>query len=250
LAEAQPDAVREVLTRAIGPELKTSGATNRCDALEKISRADMTISSLLADQLFEHLRRHEALRSVVLGPMLRILHAGYKNTGALASLLRERFERSSTVEQGSTYFAILFELNPAQAIVALDAKLAALTAGNQTALVQGILPKLFGGRWEDGSVRPGEIPFKSLEPLLLVAFGAIRLEDDNDHSDDQVYTQDDRDDAERARNALFKAFIETPGLATFDAIHRLIVHPDFPTTRKRMLHIARDRAGSDSEPAP
>lgn len=250
LAEAQPDAVREVLTRAIAPELKTSGATDRCDALEDISRAEMAISSLLADQLFEHLRRHEALRSVVLGPMLRILHASYKNTGALASLLRERFERASTVEQESTYFAILFELNPAQAIAALDAKLAALPAGNQTALVQGILPKLFGGRWGDGSVRHGEIPFECLERLVLVAFGAIRLEDDNDHSDGQVYSQDARDDAESARSALFKAFIETPGFATFDAIHRLMAHPDFPIRRKRMLDIARDRAGSDSEPAP
>lgn len=46
---------------------------------------------------------------------------------------------------------------------------------------------------------------------------------------------------------VFKALIDTPGVATFDAIHRLMDNPDFPITRKRMLKIARDRASTDAE---
>lgn len=67
------------------------------------------------------------------------------------------------------------------------------------------------------------------------------------HADGQIYSPDLRDDAESARGDLFKALVDTPGVATFDAIHRLMGNPDFPITRKRMLKIARDRAGADSE---
>jgi hypothetical protein len=34
------------------PELNDSGATSRCDALEDIARADVAISSLLANEIF------------------------------------------------------------------------------------------------------------------------------------------------------------------------------------------------------
>jgi hypothetical protein len=250
LAEAQPDAVREVLSRAIAPEIKVSGTTDRCKTLEDISHADVQISSLLADQLFEYLSRDEDVPFQVLGPMLRILRVGYKKTGALVALLRKRFERASTVERESTYLVPFIVLDPKQAIAALDAKLASLPAGSQTALIQKSLPQLFGGRRGDGYVRPSVMPFEILERLVRIAFTTIRIEDDRDHLSGQAYSPDDRDDAESARGALFNAFIETPGIATFDAIHRLMKNPDFPISRKRMQEFARDRAGIDSEPDP
>jgi hypothetical protein len=91
------------------------------------------------------------------------------------------------------------------------------------------------------------VPFKSLETLVLIAFRTLQLKDDNDRSDGKVFSPDGRDNAESARGALFKALIDTPGLATFDAIHRLMEIPDFPVRRKRLIEVARDRAGSDSE---
>jgi hypothetical protein len=96
-------------------------------------------------------------------------------------------------------------------------------------------------------VRPGEVPFECLERLVVIAFRTIRLEDDSNRSDGKVFSPDTRDDAEGARGALFKGFIDTPGLATFDAIHRLMETPGFPVRRRRMREFARNRAESDSE---
>ena len=66
----------------------------------------------------------------------------------------------------------------------------------------------------------------------------------------RVYSPNERDNAEQARSALFSAFIDTPGLATFDAILRLRNTPGFPVRRERLIELARDRAETDFEPAP
>ena len=62
-----------------------------------------------------------------------------------------------------------------------------------------------------------------------------------------AHTGDARDAAENARGALFNLLVSTPGLATFDAIHRLLENPDFKSRRRRLLELARQRAESDSE---
>lgn len=247
LAQVQPDATRDVLARSIAPELSATEVGVRCDELEKISQADMAISSLVSDQLFDFLYSKESLPSVVLRPMLRIIRSGYKDTDKLVSLLNMRFNRATAVEEESTYFAPLFELDPAQAIGTLDAKLAVLSSDNQTVLVQALLSMLFGARWGDGGVRLSNIPFLSLESLILIAYRVIRVENDNKHPSGRAYSPDMRDDAEMARGMLLKTLIDTPGRATFDAIHRLIENPEFTVGRRRMLAIARERAGNDSE---
>ncbi len=249
LAQARPDAVREVLTRGIGPELKAGDTTERRELLDDISRADVAISSLLADQLFDHLRQNEILPTAVLAPMLRILEVSYDDRNALASLLRERFDRATAVHEETAYIAALFKLNPRHAIAALDSKLALLPSDKQTLLVQGTLVKLFGEGWRYANMRPGDVPFEILERLVVIAFRTIRIEEDNSRPSGQSYSPDERDDAEMARGALFNALVNTPGLATFDAIHRLSDTPDFPISRKRMMELARNRAGSDSEAA-
>lgn len=251
LAKAKPDAVREVLTRTIAPELKITETTDRCLALENISRANVLVSSLLADHLFDHISQNEDIPPQVLGTLLQILSIGYKKTGTLVTLLCDRFFRESNVVQESLYLAVLFELDSGQAISALETKLAILSEENQAALVQQVLPKLFDGRRGNGNFRPGIIPFSILEQLVCIAFRTIRFEDDNDHSVGQDYSPDELDDAESARSALFTVFIKTPGVATFDAIHRLMDNKIISIKRKKNFqNYARDRAECDSEPAP
>jgi hypothetical protein len=249
LAQAQPDAVREVLAREVAPDLSASGATNRREALEDVSRAHVAISSLFADQLFDHLSRNEALPTTVLAPMLRILQAGYKDRATLAALLRARFERTTILKEEVVYIEALFALAPGQASAALDAKLALSQPDEQTLLVQSFLSKWIGRGWMGSDDPIRDLPFESLERLVVIAFRTIRVEDDNDRPSGQVYSPDERDNAEQARSALFRAFVDTPGLATFDAILRLRDTPGFPVRRKRLIELARDRAEKDSEPA-
>jgi hypothetical protein len=179
LAQAQPEAVREVLEREMTPELNDSGATSRCDALEDIARADVAISSLLANEIFNHLSRNEVLPAAVLAPILRILQAGYEDRAALAALLRARFDRTTILEEEAAYIEALLKLHPGQAAAALDAKLALLSAGKQTLLVQSILSRAIDRRWMISDDFIDGLPFDSLERLVVIAFGTIRIEDDN-----------------------------------------------------------------------
>jgi hypothetical protein len=48
---------------------------------------------------------------------------------------------------------------------------------------------------------------------------------------------------------VFKQLIETPGLATFAALHRLGEDPDFPIPASRLQELARERAMQDPEGA-
>ncbi len=250
LAQSQPDAVREVLAGEVAPALNRTGETNRREALEDVSRAPLAISSLLAEVLFDHLSRNEALPTPALAPILRILQAGYEDRAALVALLSARFERATIHEEAVLYIEALFALAPRQASAALDAKLALLQPDEQTLLVQLFLSKWIGRRWMDSVDPIGGLPFESLERLVVIAFRTIRIEDDKVRPSGQVYSPNERDNAEQARSALFSAFIDTPGLATFDAILRLRNTPGFPVRRERLIELARDRAEKDSEPAP
>jgi hypothetical protein len=182
------------------------------------------------------------------GPRI-LSEGGHRHDRMLGRITRldDRRSAGEIVEQEAIYLATLFELDVVQATGALEAKLGALPFGRQVLLVQAVLPTVFGRFWDHGSVRPGEVPCECLERLVVIAFRTIRLEDDSNRSDGKVFSPDTRDDAEGARGALFKGFIDTPGLATFDAIHRLMETPGFPVRRRRMREFARNRAESDSE---
>jgi len=250
LAQAQPDAVREVLKRAISPELAAGAAITRAEALETISHADVVVSSLLADVLFDHLSENELLPAAIFAPAMRILEKGYHAKGTLESLLRSRFDRAVRVEEAAMYLPVLFKLNPARAIDALEAKLSGLTSEERPFLVGGVLSTLFGGRWDDGDVHVGGVPFEIVERLTQIAFRTIRVNGENSRPGGKSYSSVQYEQADGARQALFHALVNTPGVATFDAIYRLSDIPEFPISRQRMVEIARNRAESDSESEP
>ena len=85
---------------------------------------------------------------------------------------------------------------------------------------------------------------------MRLAYHTIRPEDDNVHPSGEVYSHDDRDDAEQARSAAFSRLVNTPGRATFNSILRLVDQPDFPISKGRLYELARQRAETDSERSP
>ncbi|MEZ5670213.1 MAG: hypothetical protein R3F55_22850 [Alphaproteobacteria bacterium] len=248
LARVQPDAVRGVLERAVAPELATGSEDGRCRELEDISRADRSIGCLLVNYLFEYLTDHDSLPTSVLRPALAILVSYTRDSGALASLLEQRFDQAHEIEGAATCLSSLFQLDPGGAIASLDRKLKALSQSEQTLLVLETLPELFGGQWADNAImRADQLQFDTLERLVIIAFRTVRVEEDVDHADGEVYSPGAREHAEDARGRLFKALFETPGAATFAAINRLAENPDIPIRRERLSQIARERAEKDAE---
>jgi hypothetical protein len=130
------------------------------------------------------------------------------------------------------------------------AKLGTMTADRQTALVQCVLPEIFGDHFSRGEVAARNLGFESLVRLVRLAFCTIRVEEDNERPSDVMYSPDDRDRAERARSAAFNQLVETPGRATFDTLLCFAETADFPVPPDRLRVLARDRAAADSESTP
>ena len=99
----------------------------------------------------------------------------------------------------SLYIGIAFVIDGAAATAAVFAKLDHLDPAHQAALVQRILPHIFGRQFADDEPAIENLPLDSLERLVRLAFQTIDPKYDNDHSSGEVYSPDARDDAEHAR---------------------------------------------------
>ncbi len=252
LARSKPDEVREVLMGEIVAEFNAQTPNMRCDTLDDANRADICISQLLARPLLDELRQRSNLPGVTLSPLLAIVARGLDPSAraAFVELALGRFNDATELETASLYLSSVFALNSAVATDTLLAKFETLGPDGQGRFAQAVLPRLFGDGWFRHTDTLPAIPFESLERLLMIAFGTIRVQDDRIHPSGEVYSPDGRDNAEHARSAIFKAFIETPGRATFNAINRLSRADGFPIPAPHLEDLARERAAKDSEAAP
>ena len=166
----------------------------------------------------------------------------------LAECALSRFNATNDPRIAGLYLGAVYAVNVTVATDALTARLNALPIQRQTALVEQILPQLFGTdrRHENAQV---DLPFACLERLVSIAFGTIRREDDINRPSGEVYSPGVRDNAEEARGAAFNRLVETSGRATFDVLRRHAKEADWPISAARLLELALHRAAQDSESA-
>jgi hypothetical protein len=178
------------------------------------------------------------------------MHRGGVHAPGFLQLCLTRFRDAADPETAALYIGPGFAIDAPSAIDALLSKLDGIEPNAQTALVQAVLPQLFGDERFRRVGFAAALSFASLERLIQLAFRTIRLEDDHNHPSGEVFSPDGRDDAEHARGAAFKALYETPGRATFDALQRFAQTPAFPIPVENLRHLAVERAELDSEAAP
>jgi hypothetical protein len=250
LATAKPNEVREVLTREALAEINDPEPRTRYEVLEDVMRTGVKVKALVASDLFAVLKQREDIPVTALEPMLKIIVEGLQSERQeFIALAIERFKAAET-NVAALYLGAVFNIDADQATDALISRLEALDPRGQTALAQALLPDLFGtgfGRSDDQYVRLG---FGTLERLVSIAFRTIRVAEDRSRPSGEAYSPDSRDNAENARGAAFKQLAETPGYATFAALHRLMANPDCPIDRNRLQELAYERAAQDAESAP
>jgi hypothetical protein len=182
--------------------------------------------------------------------MLRIIVEGLRaEREELVSLAIERFQAAET-NLAALYLATAYGVDADRATDALTARLETLDARAQTELAQALLPDLFGTGFGRSIDKPVPLGFATLDRLVGIAFRTIRHAEDRHRPSGEVFSPDARDNAEHARGAAFKQLSETPGRATFAALHRLADNPDCPIDRARLHELAYGRAAQDSESAP
>jgi hypothetical protein len=251
LARARPDDVRAILSREVRAELnRPSDALQGFVVLQDIARGDKVIAELMAPVVLAGIEARTDLDAKILSTARDIvLRGGTVERDHLKTLALERFERASDPAESSLYIGAAFAINGAAATAAVFAKLDKLDPADQPALVQCVLPHIFGRQFSDDHPVIENLPLESLERLVRLAFQTIHPRNDNDHSSGEVYSPDPRDDAEHARNVVFERLANTPNRAGFDAILRLAGVPDFPVPKARLHAIAKERAEKDSESA-
>ncbi|MFT3821845.1 MAG: hypothetical protein QM750_30200 [Rubrivivax sp.] len=181
--------------------------------------------------------------------MLPILVRGLPEVGKadLYTLVLYRFQDTDDPQVSAQYLGAAYAINVQGATDALVAKLDRLDEAEKTALVERVLPQIFGSRWSRSEPSAAALDLATLERLVLLAYRIVRIEEDRDRANRGVYSPDERDEAQEARSAAFKTLVSMPGAATFEAILRLIDAPGFPIPASRLRALAYDRAAEDAE---
>ncbi|MGF6658212.1 hypothetical protein OKW34_008802 [Paraburkholderia youngii] len=249
LAAARPAAVVKVLAQEAASNLDDPTPLGHYQILEAISRGDENLARLMSPTLLHELKARFNLNSTALRPMLFTLKRGLSGDAkqAFCTLLLGRFQSSADPQASAQYLGAAYAIDAQSATDALMAKLDLLGEAEKTALVGRVLPQIFGSHLSLLAPPDVHLDVATLERLVLLAYGIVRVEEDHDRTNKGVYSPDERDEAQEARSAAFAALVNTPGHATYAAILRLMDTPNFPVARSRLLALAQERAANDAE---
>lgn len=249
LAKSHPNSVGAILWIYVAENLTPQNDDPYPRALLNVASSSDAVVATIAERMLLYLETHFDAPFAIAEAGLRIVRRGLLKE-QLTNMALDRFNSELNRHQRAVYLAALFAENPEKAIEALVRAVELLPEPDQVALVQAVLPRIFGDRSSRNRDRSIGIPFSSLERLVVLAFSKIHPDSDNNHPSGRAYSPDERDHAEEARGMLFRELVNTPGFATYAALNRLFADPDFPMLRRRMANLLRDRAGADSESAP
>lgn len=251
LAAEKPTIVRDVLAGELKAELARPPEVSTFGVAQSIATADARIAELMAPAVVEELEAAAAISARSLSMLLDIAkHAKGPVRDRLKALVTKRFRSVTEPESESLYGAIAFALDPQLGTTMLFDRLKGITVGEQAALVQRVLPLVFGGHFGRDEPVTANIPLDALERLVRLAYRAIRPEDDIEHPNGEVYSPGPRDNAEHARGAIVKRVVTTPGRAAFDAMARLKADSALPISKAYLEECRVERAAVDSESAP
>lgn len=251
LALAKQDPVRDVLRRAAAPELSATFVGERREALERIADSPPGVADLMADDMLLVLSSPASHPASLLRLALRIVRRSGRDQAALLQLALSKAKEPSTPDFIAVYLSCAFAIDGLAATAALVDIAPTLKSQALTELASALLPSLTGTTWHRGEESQADkLQTEELLKLTRFAFDAIRPSDDNDRANGKVYSPDARDDAESARDMLFKRLASRPGAATFAALQHLAADGNFPTPTSWLARLARERAEQDSESAP
>jgi hypothetical protein len=248
LAIAFPAEVRAILLTEIRAGIDTVWNGPHHGTLDDVEYASQTVARCVAEALLDLLITRTDIPPKALDSILTIISRGLNaRQDEFADLALARLAEAQDLHLAALYFIAAFKFKPNVALAAFLTKLDALAPDGQTVLVQHALPGLFGDRMSGRESAVSEFPFEVLTRLVDIALRTIRIEEDTPRDDGQVFSPNDRDAAQNARNALFNRLYETPGRATFEYLHRLARQQGFPVPPDRLENLAFTRAANDAE---
>jgi hypothetical protein len=186
-----------------------------------------------------------------LDALLEIVMNSSVESEDLKKLSSKKCKQLKSYEHLSRWYAVWVAVDPLNAIDSLESKLSISESEEQEIFTMLFLTKLLGDRRT--RVDHERNSFKQpvyLRRLYLLMHKYIRLEDDLNRSNGGIYSPTLRDDAQDARELLFRELDALKGKDAFYEIQKLAYfHPD-QFSRQWLLEKAKLHAQVDSELSP
>ncbi|NOI67165.1 hypothetical protein [Vibrio sp. 99-8-1] len=183
--------------------------------------------------------------------LLKIVMSSNIESDALKQLSSKKCKQLKSHTHLARWYAVWVAVDPSNAIDSLESKLTELDDEQQEQFAMLFLTSLLGDRRT--RVAHERNDFRKpifLKRLYLLMHKHIRLEDDINRSDGGVYSPTLRDDAQDARELLFRELDSLNGKDAFYEMQQLALsHPD-PHSRKWMLEKVKNHAEADCELGP
>ena len=168
-------------------------------------------------------------------------------TEGLAVLAAEKAQNPALAEQRSLWFALWVDTDPRTAIPVLQSALEMPPRGDASDFALHFIVGLLGDRHGTGTRIGAYRNAQDLKALYILMHRYIRVAEDVERANKGAYSPTLRDDAQEARNRLFKMLVETPGPEAYAAIKALgAEHPE-PRYRRWMVAQAHERATMDAD---
>lgn len=173
--------------------------------------------------------------------VMRILVAGCTSDESLASLAERKLQQSADWRDQAFWFAVWIDVAAADALPHLGTWLRSLSETDSVEAAQIFLAQLVGTRHSHdlGDRRESYRNVSHLLELYLLMHEFVRAESDIERADTGVYSPGLRDEAQEARDALFRMLAEMRGKEVYIALSHLAASHPVPRHRPWMRRQAQ-----------
>lgn len=258
LIAAHPNAVDAALGTELSWELERgSGASGHSMLLQSISYAPEPVAGVFLPRLRAWLDTDEAcgddasylagrverLRRVI-GVMLK--QGGEEERAYLLTVARQRLKDSLPDQFIFVWLPTLTRIDHESGVAALYDRMQTVEPGARSEAVTWF-SVLFGDRTDAMNLRDAAFTPKLLLKLLRLAYQHVRPDDDVEHHG--TYTPDTRDEAERARNEILGALLETKGEAGWAVKLEMAADPLCAHFKDRIIALAEEHWAQEIDSA-
>lgn len=249
-----PEAVMEVLQTELFWELSNTHPDQSTSyVLHDLIHYAPWLHDAVAEPLLTWVRENDPPNDNALHYIIGILRGGGSGPGELAKVAQFKIAAGLPDEHAPYWYALWVDAEPVTGVSAVAKWLDDLGSPDRSShaaqVFISVLLRTLGGRAfgpDIGNFRTAE----HLKSLYVLMHSHIPVGEDTDRAGRGVYTPELRDNAQDARNGLFKFLAELPGKRTHVAITDLInEHPE-PEYRSWMQKEARKRAEQDGDLEP
>ncbi len=211
------------------------------------------IHSALGPLLLDYLSAHNVTNACSLRYCIRILINADLPQTKLAALARNNSALCGSLETQPLWYALLVSLEPESGVQVLKTWLKSKSAEDAKLLAQRFVTALMGGRHNSMSLFEFNKSIwnaKDIKSLYVLMYQWIRVEDDIDRAGKGVYSPELRDDAQDARDTLFKKLTEFSGKETYIALCELSEQHPVASYKSWMAQCAKNHVIRESDLQP